>query len=81
MLSTVRGLGTVTGLSYKGIKNLPGMITLTKNSISYTQSAAEGSYYVKAAEKIKNSLVPISDIKKYAARARANWLGSDRLCT
>ncbi|KAM6511494.1 hypothetical protein FALCPG4_016498 [Fusarium falciforme] len=95
MLSTVKGLGAVTGLSDKGTKNIPGMISLTKNSLSYTKSAAEGSYYVDlfqnfkmstlrdfakafkvteyfppAAEKIKNSLVPISDIKKYAAQGR-----------
>ncbi|KAJ4328671.1 hypothetical protein N0V84_000862 [Fusarium piperis] len=90
-----KSLGVVTGLSDKGTKNIPGMISLTKNSISYTKSAAEGSYYVNlfqnfkmntlrdfakafkvteyfppAAEKIKNSLVPISDIKKYAAQGR-----------
>ncbi|EEU37658.1 uncharacterized protein NECHADRAFT_87422 [Fusarium vanettenii 77-13-4] len=95
MLSTVKGLGAVTGLSDKGTKNLPGMLSLTKNSLSYTKSAAEGSYYVDlfqnfkmstlrdfakafkvteyfppAVEKIKNSLVPISDIKKYAAQGR-----------
>ncbi|KAI8649908.1 hypothetical protein NCS56_01441900 [Fusarium sp. Ph1] len=95
MLSTVKGLGAVTGLSDKGTKNVPGMISLTKTSLSYTKSAAEGSYYVDlfqnfkmstlrdfakafkvteysppAAEKIKNSLVPISDIKKYAAQGR-----------
>ncbi|KAI8651398.1 hypothetical protein NCS55_01384100 [Fusarium keratoplasticum] len=95
MLSTVKGLGAVTGISDKGTKNIPGMISLTKTSLSYTKNAAEGSYYVDlfqnfkmstlrdfakafkvteyfppAAEKIKNSLVPISDIKKYAAQGR-----------
>ncbi|KAI8650584.1 hypothetical protein NCS57_01392500 [Fusarium keratoplasticum] len=95
MLSTVKGLGAVTGFSDKGTKNIPGMISLTKTSLSYTKSAAEGSYYVDlfqnfnmstlrdfakackvteyfppAAEKIKNSLVPISNIKKYAAQGR-----------
>ncbi|RSL43673.1 hypothetical protein CEP54_014981 [Fusarium duplospermum] len=95
MLSTAKGLGAATGLSDKGTKNIPGMISLTKNSLSYTKNAAEGTYYVDlfqnfkmstlrdfakafkvteyfppAAEKIKNSLVPISDIKKYAAQGR-----------
>lgn len=95
MLSTVKGLGAVTGISVKGTKNIPGMISLTKTSLSYTKNAAEGSYYVDlfqnfkmstlrdfakackvteyfppAAEKIKNSLVPISNIKKYAAQGR-----------
>lgn len=46
MLSTVKGLGADTGLSDKGTKNIPGMISLAKNSLSYTKSAAEGSYYV-----------------------------------
>ncbi|KAL2672460.1 hypothetical protein Neosp_013171 [[Neocosmospora] mangrovei] len=90
-----KSLGAVTSLSDKGTKNIPGMMSLTKNSLSYTKSAAEGSYYVDlfqnfkmstlrdfakafkvteyfppAAEKIKNSLVPIGNIKKYAAQGR-----------
>lgn len=102
MLSTVKGLGAVTGLSDKGTKNIPGMISLAKNSLSYTKSAAEGSYYVDlfqnfkmstlrdfakafkvteyfppAVEKIKNSLVPISGIKKYAAQGRMGLIQID----
>ncbi|KAM0424333.1 hypothetical protein ACHAPT_010479 [Fusarium lateritium] len=95
MLSTVKGLQAVTGLSDKATKNLPNMISQTKNSISYTKNAADGAYYVDifqnfkmstlrdftkafrvteyfptAADKIKNSLVPFSDINKYAGQGR-----------